>query len=74
MQPKGISAVNGPTVRFALSLAAGGLVWAFCAANLGEVGMIAGAVFGLAAGYLSYEYLTRRAEERLTREKWKDYE
>jgi multisubunit Na+/H+ antiporter MnhE subunit len=49
-------------------------VWALSAANFGEIGLIAGAVFGLAATYLTFEYLTRRAEEKLTREKWRDYE
>lgn len=60
--------------RAAVSCGLGAFVWAFAAANLGEVGLIAGAVFGLGLAYLSYEYLTRRAEEKLTRDKFKDYE
>lgn len=61
-------------VRLALALAAGAFVFALAAANFGEAGLLIGAVFGLATSYLGYEYLTRRAEAKLTREKWKDYE
>jgi multisubunit Na+/H+ antiporter MnhE subunit len=71
---EGARNVDNWIVRAAVSLALGAFVWAFAAANLGEVGLILGAVFGLGLAYLSYEYLTRRAEEKLTRDKWKDYE
>lgn len=61
-------------VRLSISFLAGGLVLALAAANIAEVGVLIGAVFGLATAYLVYELLTRRAEAHLTREKWKDYE
>jgi hypothetical protein len=54
--------------------AGGAFVWAQPAANFGEIGLIAGAVFGLAATHLAFKYLTGRAEDKLTREKWRDYE
>jgi multisubunit Na+/H+ antiporter MnhE subunit len=66
--------VTGNNRRILIAIAAGALVWAFLAANLGEIGVIGGAVFGFAAFYLTHAYLARRAEDRLTREKWKDYE
>lgn len=66
--------MNKPAVRLGLSIGAGALIWALLAANLGEVGVIAGAVFAFGAAYLVYEWLTRRAEQELMRDKWKDYE
>lgn len=60
--------------RFLLASALGALIWAISAANFGEVGLIAGAVFGFGGFYIAHAYLIRRAEDRLTREKWKDYE
>lgn len=60
--------------RLLVSFSVGGFVLALAAANFAEVGVLIGAVFGLATAYLVYELLTRRAEARLTREKWKDYE
>jgi hypothetical protein len=71
---EGEAVVENWIARAALASALGAFVWAMAAANLGEVGVIAGGVFGLGAAYLAYEYLTRRAEEKLTRDKWKDYE
>jgi multisubunit Na+/H+ antiporter MnhE subunit len=64
----------GRMTRYAISAGAGALIIAVAAANFDEGGLLIGAVFGLAAAYLTHEYLTRRAEEKLTREKWKDYE
>jgi hypothetical protein len=66
--------VTGHYVRFGLAGGIGALVWAFCAANFGEIGAIIGAVFGLGSSYFALEVLARRAEERLMRDKWKDRE
>lgn len=64
----------GRYIRFAASIAAGLFVYAFVAANFGESGPIIGAVFGLAAAYLGFEFLTRRSEAHLTRDKARNYE
>jgi multisubunit Na+/H+ antiporter MnhE subunit len=64
----------GRYARLGLACLAGAFVWAFLAANLGEIGAIAGAVFGFGAFYVAHAYLTRRAEDRLTRDKFKDYQ
>ena len=66
--------VNGQNSRLLIAITVGAFVWAFFAANLAEIGAIIGAIFGFAAFYLTHAHLTRRAEDRLTREKWKDYE